>query len=119
MSDVSADLYDAEVIEAGKIMKDLVQRFRYKATTQHNLEELTKYATEAFFNIGLIAVVDVSPVLLGQSPLVEIQGRVPGSSRSYTEDGYEFMDHERKSVEVKKSRDLGESYHGEKEKNTV
>lgn len=105
------DLYDYEVMKIEQeIMPEIARRFYYKASTQENLDEMTKHIVQAFFDLGLVVRVNTAEAYLGVGPpKIEIMSRVSGHS-----DNKYGHDHERKQSEVLDSRELGEKYRGEK-----
>lgn len=118
-----ADLYDYEIVEIGKIWKNLNSDWMRKSNTRANLEEFAKVANAKFLDAGfvvniqwenaLIMVPDLSAAGgIKQMPVrIEVLGRVPGSKAAdHATDGF---DHERKRDEVLKSKVTNEGFYGE------
>lgn len=105
-----SDLTDFEIMKVGAISKEVSARFSHKPNTAKNLAEMANYAEDEFRKIGLLTHVDLSPVLLGEPPIMEIRGRVADAN----EHKYGF-DHERKRHEVLEANARGEKFRGEKE----
>ena len=100
-----------------------MDEFSRKPTTKENLDELQKRAQAEFFKIGLVVDVDTIPCLIvnpdtmeTSPPIINIQGRVPGSKRSSLEEGFEMLDHEKKRFEIIESKTRNEAYLGQKGK---
>lgn len=75
------------------------------------IEELEKEIQyELATGLNILARVDSTPMLMGQPPILEIMGKLPGDSV----EKYGF-DHEKKEWEVKRATDRGEDYLGQKE----
>lgn len=70
-----------------------------------NFEDELK--TQLAEKLDILAQVDVTPVIEGQPPVVEILGALP--SHSSTKYG---LDHEKKTWEVKKAKALGQDFLG-------
>lgn len=112
-----AELYDHEIAKIGPIWQKLMIDFSRKANNQKNLEELARRATEEFHKIGLLIDVNTMPCVVADDrgmtgpPEIIILGRTKGAD----EDKYGF-DHELKMVEVRRSKERGEKFLGEKGK---
>lgn len=106
----ASDLQDSEVVQVGQIIFRLTQKYAKKRPTVENLEALRDEALTRLANIGILATVDVAPVLNGEPPSIEILGRISG-----TEQQVHGFDHERKMYEVKKAVQRGEDWLGQKE----
>jgi hypothetical protein len=100
------DLYDNEIKKCGEVWTEVMRRFSHKANTQHNLNEMVNWATDAYFKAGFIVQFDLSGALLGQPPTLTVIGRV---------DGLDEFDHDKKGWEAKKSKITNELYLGQKE----
>lgn len=106
----ASDLQDSEVVRVGQIIFKLTQKYATKRATVENLEALRDESLTRLASIGILATVDVAPILNGESPVVEILGRISG-----TEQNTHGFDHARKEWEVKKSVSRGEEWLGQKE----
>ena len=118
---LTLDLTDEEIQRAFVIIAKTSQkwrtRFSYKLFTGfHDVEEAMKLVddfedeikTRLAEELDLLATVDVAPVFEGQPPVVELLGALPShSSAKYG------MDHEKKTYEVRKAKERGESFLGE------
>ena len=114
-----ADLYDYEIEEVARIWKGLMDQFSRKANTKDNLQELAKVANSEFLRAGFVVNVRwentlvIDPKTMQAYPIeIEVLGRIPGAE----EDTIGF-DHERKRVEVLRSKERGEAFAGQKERN--
>lgn len=107
----AADLTDEEAQRVVTIILGEVQnKYAFKTATKANLEALRDEALTRMAEIGVLAELDVSPVLNGEPPVLEIIGKV--STDSFHQHGF---DHEKKHWEVNKAKDRGEEYLGQKE----
>jgi hypothetical protein len=118
MPDIS-DLYDYEIAEVGQIWKGLMTRFSRLPNTKANLQKLAEVANDEFIKAGFVVNVRwennlvIDPKTMQPYPIeIEVIGRLPGAE----EDQIGF-DHERKRAEVLQSKDRGESFAGQKERN--
>lgn len=106
----ASDLQDSEVTQVGRIVFQLTQKYAKRQATVNNLEAMRDEALTRLANIGILATVDVAPVLNGEPPTVEILGRIHG-----TEQQVHGFDHSRKEWEVKRAIARGEEWLGQKE----
>lgn len=107
----AADLTDEEAKQVvAVILGEVQEKYQYKLSTQANLEALRDEALTRMAEIGILAELDVSPVFNGEPPILEIIGKV--STDSFHKHGF---DHEKKEWEVRKAKDRGEDYLGQKE----
>lgn len=67
------DLMDAEVIEAGKLIQYLTDKYSQRSDSKRNIESFQKEAKEKFAEIGLDVKVNV---LVVGKPEIEIVGRL-------------------------------------------
>lgn len=120
-----ADLYDYEIAEIGRIWNYLNKEWGHKPNTKSNLQEFAKVAHNKFLEAGFVVNVMwennliINPATMQPYPIeIEVMGRTPGGSGVGEMRGnIELMDHERKRAEVLRSKELGEDYHGQKERN--
>lgn len=104
------ELTDSESVEAFKLVMELQMKYAFKPNTQQNLEELRDEALTRLMEKNILAELDISPCFYGESPILELKGKVS----SDTIHAYGF-DHEKKKWEIDKAHDKGEDYLGEKE----
>lgn len=118
---MTLDLNDDEIKIAGELILSIraryVDKWRFMSFSsfeqaaselEHYRDEITTTLAE---RLGILATVDTAPVLDGESPLVEIIGKIEGTS--FAKFG---MDHEKKEFEVKRATERGEDYLGQKGK---
>ncbi len=118
---LTLDLNDDEIKLAGELILSIRARYvdRWQFMSFNSFEqaasELEHYRDEITTTLAerlqILATVDTAPVLDGEAPLVEIIGRIEGSS--FAKYG---LDHEKKSWEVRKATERGEAYLGQKGK---
>jgi hypothetical protein len=106
----ASELQDTEAKFVANVMVKMSQKWSSRACTVKNLEQMRDEILELLAKGGILATVDVAPVLNGEPPVVEIVGHMSGTERA--EYG---MDHERKQWEVQKAHARGEFFLGEKE----
>lgn len=71
------------------------------------LDEFEKELKDRLAQQDLLVSVDVEPVLFGEPPIITLEGALPTHvSAKYG------LDHERKSYEVRKAKDLGQDFLG-------
>jgi len=107
----ASDLQDSEVTQVGKIVAQLSAKYSTKRASVENLEAFRDECLTRLAGIGILATVDVAPVLNREPPTVEIVGRISG-----TEQAMHGLDHERKRWEVRRAVDRGEEWLGQKER---
>lgn len=105
------DLTDLEVGQVGQIVGQIQRKYGRMANNEKNLDAMRDEVLTKLAGIGLIANVDPTPCFYGESPIVEIVGKVEG--HEIHEHGF---DHERKYWEVQNANKRGEAYRGQKEK---
>src|SRR5690606_23691517 len=99
-----ADMTDGDVQRIARVWRDLMAKYARREATRYNLDELAREAQSRFFEIGLVAQVDVAKAYLGVGPPeLTIMSYVPG--HEYHKYG---TDHELKHREINMARDLGE-----------
>jgi hypothetical protein len=106
----ASELQDTEARFVAQVIVRMSEKFSNRVATVRNLEALRTETLELLAKGGILASVDVAPVLSGEPPIVEIVGHMSG-----TESAEYGMDHERKRSEVKKAHARGEFFLGEKE----
>lgn len=119
-----ADLYDHEIARIGVIWRNLNKKWMGKQNTKHNLQEFAKEANDAFLREGFVVNVMwencliINPATMQPYPIeIEVMGRAGHTGLGEVVEGIELMDHERKRAEVLKAKELGEDFHGQKERN--
>lgn len=107
---IASELTDEEVTEAGAILKALTSKYSRRTNSVGNLTELRDEALTRFAEMGIVVEVDPTPCFYGDSPEIEIIGKVKGDSF------YRYgFDHERKQWEVLKANERGEAFRGQRE----
>lgn len=106
----ASELQDIEARFVAQVIVKMSQKWSTRVATVKNLEAMRDEILELLAKGGILATVDVAPVLSGEPPVVEIVGHMSGTERAE----YGF-DHERKMYEVKKAHARGEFFLGEKE----
>ena len=101
------DVYDEDVAKIGRAYQAAMDKYKGKTNSYANLAELAKYLEDEMHKVGYRAYVDISPILLGEPPILEILGPI--------DEGKE-TDHDRKVWEVEKSKTRNEKFYGEKGK---
>lgn len=104
------ELTDSESTAAFQLIIELQSKYAYKANTVENLEQLRDEALTRLMEMNILAELDVTPCFHGESPILELKGKVSGDPLHK----YGF-DHEKKKWEIDKAHDRGEDYLGEKE----
>lgn len=117
---LTLDLTDDEIKRAFEIIITVCRKWRaqFAAKLRHgnfSVEEAMRLldnmedelVTRLAESMDLIATVDAAPVFEGQPPIVDLVGALP----SHYSANYGF-DHERKSWEVKRAKDLGQDFLG-------
>ena len=117
---LTLDLTDDEIQRALQIIVQTSRkwrtRFSYRAhlNSFHDVEDAMRLVDQfedeiksRLAEMHLLATVDVTPLLNGEAPVVELVGALPThSSAQYG------LDHERKSWEVQKAKRLGQDFLG-------
>lgn len=107
----ATDLTDLEVKEMAKCLGEVSTKFSRKTNTVDNLEEMRDEILTKLADLSILAEVDPSPCLYGQSPEVTVIGKVA------SDDIHKYgFDHERKQHEVIEATKRGEEYRGQKER---
>lgn len=105
------ELTDEESVAAVRIIARVQEKYRNKANTVENLEELRdEVLYELMDKVSILAEFDPSPCFHGEPPVVEIKGKI--STDAIHKHGF---DHEKKEWEVRKAKERGEEYLGQKE----
>lgn len=104
------ELTDTEAVAVVRLIGEIQMKYANKPNTKQNLEDLRDEALTRLIEINILAELDPSPCFYGESPIVEIIGKV--SSDPLHKYGF---DHEQKKWEIDKAHDRGEDYLGEKE----
>lgn len=107
----ASDLQEGEARFVADCVVRMSKKWSTRAATVKNLEMFRDEILELLAKGGILATVDVAPVLSGEPPAVEIIGHMSG-----TESAVYGMDHEKKEWEIKKAHARGEFFLGEKEK---
>lgn len=110
LAQVASDLTDEEIQKTVTIVNYTRSKYAGKSNTVQNLEALRDEILTRLSDIGVLATIDPAPAYYGEPPIVEIIGKV-GTDPIHK---YGF-DHERKSAEVNKAKELNEDYRGQKE----
>ncbi len=118
---MTLDLNDDEIKTAGELILTIRARYVDKwqfmsfdsfdhaaIELEHYRDEITTTLAE---RLGILATVDTAPVLDGEAPIIEIIGKIEGTS--FAKYG---MDHEKKKWEVELATERGEDYLGQKGK---
>lgn len=118
---MTLDLTDAEIKQFIELTLKIRSKYieRWSLLDFNNIDhasaELEKFrdelATTLAERMGLLVTVDGAPVLFGESPIIEVIGKIEG-----TEFAQYGLDHERKSDEVRKATDRSEDWLGQKGK---
>lgn len=112
---LTLDLTDDEIKMFGILFQQVRGRYygrRYDTLEQgvKIVEEMEKeMQTVMAERLSILCRFDVSPMIMGQPPIFEVMGRIPGHSI----EKYGF-DHEKKEYEVKKATARDEDYLGQK-----
>jgi hypothetical protein len=112
---LTLDLNDDEIAVAFRLIYLVRQKYAHRSfdTLEQGVkivEEMEKeIQTLLAEQLEILSRVDVTPMLMGQPPVLEILGKLPTSATAK----YGF-DHEKKEYEVKKATERGETYLGEK-----
>jgi hypothetical protein len=117
---LTLDLNDEEIARAFQIIARV--RTKYKHRSFDNIEkgmmiveEMEKEVqTELAEKLNILARIDVTPMLMGNPPILEVLGKLPGDPV----EKYGF-DHEKKEWEVKRSTSRNEDFLGQKENANV
>ncbi|WP_028058381.1 hypothetical protein [Candidatus Solirubrobacter pratensis] len=109
-AEFATELLDTEVQAVLQLHVRLQQKYGYMANTADNLEAMRDEYVTRLAEMGILATVDPAPCLYGEPPVVEILGKISGHSQHT----YGF-DHEQKQYEVRKSKERGEDFLGQKE----
>jgi hypothetical protein len=117
---LTLDLTDDEISQAMKAILDVRTKysriFRSKfgphggftvEDAMKSLDEFEQELKDRLAQQDLLVSVDVEPVLFGEPPIITLEGNMTSHiSASYG------LDHERKTYEVKKSKELGQPFLG-------
>lgn len=106
----AADLTDEEIQKTVSIVNAARAKYAGLPNTAENLEKLRDEMLTRLADINILAEFDPTPSLYGEPPQVEIIGKV--STDPIHKYGF---DHEKKAAEVRKAKELGEDYRGQKE----
>jgi hypothetical protein len=106
----ASELQDTEAEKVARIVYKASIKWSRRRASVENLEAMRDEILNNLAQVGILATVDVAPILNGEPPCVEILGHISG-----TEQAVHGLDHERKQWEVKKAHSRGEFYLGEKE----
>lgn len=104
------ELTDAESVRVFEIATEVQNKYAMKTNSESNLEALRDEVLTRLMEMGVLAEFDPTPCFYGESPILEIRGKISGDSIH----NYGF-DHEKKAWEVNKAHERGEDYLGEKE----
>jgi hypothetical protein len=108
-AEFASELLDTEVQQAYAIIMAARNKYAGLHNTPGNLEKLRDEVLTRLSEVGIIATFDPAPCLYGEPPVIEITGKV----RTDSIHTYGF-DHEQKEYEVRKSKERGEDYLGQK-----
>lgn len=100
-----ADLHDEDIVVVGQIWAEISRRFSHKTNTQHNLNEMAKFAEAEFARKGFLVHVNLQGVLLNEGPSIDVVAKISDQE----------FDHDKKGWEVKKAVGKGEKFLGQKE----
>lgn len=124
---LTTELTDEEIVHAGRVIGQCKVKwekiFRSKFSDYKNYsgrdiakrfdeaqDLCEKFSDEVTYRLadeaGVLATVDIVPIFNGEPPIIEVMGKINTSSG---------FDHDQKEYEVKKSKDKGEAFLGEKE----
>lgn len=117
---LTMELTDDEIKQSYAIIVDVSRKWRrtFASKLRHGnftVEQAMKLVdqmedelvTRLAEDLDIIATVDAAPVFEGQPPVIELVGALP--SHSSAKFG---LDHEKKSWEVKRAKDLGQDFLG-------
>ena len=107
----ASELQDTEARFVADVIVRISGKWSTRIATVNNLEAMREEILELLAKGGILATVDIAPVLSGEPPIVEIVGHMSG-----TESAVYGLDHERKKWEIDKAHARGEFFLGEKEK---
>lgn len=90
------NLYDRELVEIGKVSHQISERFSRRTWTSTDsllavMDEIEKYAMDAFYRIGFIVQVDPTPLIAGGAPTISIDKRVNEIEFDYDEKQWEVL----------------------------
>lgn len=112
---LTLDLTDHEIGLAGQIIQSVRGRYygRGFSTIEQGIsiiEDMEREMQHEFATqLGVLVRIDSVPMLSGEPPILEIMGKLPGTTMAKY-----GMDHEKKEWEVKKANDRGEAFLGQK-----
>lgn len=110
LAENAANMYDSDVRMIGEVVTALSHKYSKLPNTAPNLEKLRDEALTKLAEKGILVEIDVTPCFYGQPPNIDILGKVS------TDDFHKYgLDHEKKGWEVKKSKDRGEDFYGQKD----
>ena len=103
------ELTDSEAVAAVRIVAHVQEKYQFMTATKENLEAMRDELLTRLMEMNILAEVDPAPVLNGEPPVVEFIGKIAG------DDIHKYgFDHEKKQWEIRKAREQGKDYLGEK-----
>lgn len=90
------NLYDRELVQIGQVSYAISEKFSRRTWSSTDsllalMDEIEKYATDAFYKIGFIVKVDPTPLIAGGTPSISIDKRVNEVEFDYDEKQWEVL----------------------------